>query len=70
MISELELADHLKMTPIGSLSNFMSIEHQLTVYQSAVSSSLQNQVYWRQDHTRLQNSNESLLLVLFIPQEA
>lgn len=54
-----ELMDRLKMTPIGSLSNFSSIEHRLTIHQSAASCSRQNQVYWRRDPTRLQNSNKS-----------
>ncbi|MDL1267187.1 hypothetical protein PSU51_19990 [Yersinia pestis] len=33
--------DHLKMTPIGSLSNFKSIGHRLTAHQTATSSSRQ-----------------------------
>ena len=37
MISKSELTDHLRMTLIGSLSNFKSIEHQLTVHQSTTS---------------------------------
>ena len=69
MISKTEPMDHLKITPIGSLSNFKSIGHRLTAHQSATSSSRQNQVYWWQDPKRLQNSDKSLWLVLFIAQE-
>ena len=34
MAPKSELMDHLKMTPIGSLSNFRSIGHRMTVYQA------------------------------------
>ena len=70
MVSKTNPMDHLKMTPIGSLSNFRSIGHRLTVYQRASSPSRQNQVYWREDPKWLQKSNKSLWLVLFIAQEA
>ena len=70
MVSKTEPVDHLKMTPIGSLSNFRSIGHRLTPHQSATSLSRQNQVYWRQDPKRLQNSDKRLWLVLFIAQES
>ena len=70
MTSKSELMDFLKMTPISSLSNFRSIGHRLTVYQSAASSPRQNQVSWRRDPTQLQNSNKILWLVLSIAQEA
>ena len=33
MISKLELMDRLKMTPIGSLSNFRWIGHRMTVHR-------------------------------------
>ena len=69
MIFRSKLIDHLKMVPRGSLSNFKSIGHRLTVHQSVASSSQQNQVYYRQDPTQLQNSNKSMCLVLFIAQE-
>ena len=40
MISKSELMDRLKMISRGSLSNFRSIGHCLTIHQSTVSSSL------------------------------
>ena len=70
MTSKSELMDRLKITSIGSLWNFRSFEHRLIVHQSASSSSRWNQVYWRQDPIRLQNSNKSPWLVLSTPQEA
>ena len=42
MTSKSELINRLKMTPIGSPSNFKSIGHRLTVHLSAASSSRQN----------------------------
>ena len=59
-----ELMDRLRMTPIGSLSNFRSIGYRLTVHQSLTFSSRRNKVkHWR-DPKRLQNSNQSPWLVL------